>query len=104
MRILREFHPLPKPDQFLASLMPTVDSGKSRGQKILPLDYFHYIIRVVMLQQKALWNQQCSRALQKTMTSILGGLDGGLCLMDDVLVFTKDKMMEDSSKLLKPPE
>ena len=103
--VLREVHPLPKVDETLAQL-----SGATVFSKLDANSGFWQIPLAEKLQLLttfiAPFGRYCFHKMpfgifsapehfQKRMTQMLPGLDGILCLMDDVLVFGKDRTEHD---------
>ena len=77
--VLREIHPLPKVDDTLAQLS---------GAKIFSkLDANSGFWQILLAKKSPFGICSAPEHFQKRMNAVLSGLDGVLCLMDDVLVF-----------------
>ena len=98
--VLRETHPIPKVDDTLAQLtgatifskldansgfwqIPLADQSKLLTTFITPFGRYAF-------NKLPFGISSAPELFQKRMSKILEGLDGVVCLMDDVLVFGKD--------------
>ena len=99
--VLREYHPLPNVDETLAQLavvkkfskldansgfwqIPLAKQSRPLTTFITPFGRFQF--------NKLPFGISCAPELfQKRMSTMLSGLQGVLCLMDDVLVFGRDQ-------------
>lgn len=105
VNVLREVHPLPKVDETLAQLtgakvfskldansgfwqIPLAKSSRLLTTFITPFGRFCF-------NKMPFGISSAPEHFQKRMGKIFSGLDGVLCLMDDVLVFGKDKEEHD---------
>ena len=82
--------------QFSVNWMQTVDFGRyhlPRNRSCSPPSSLH--LGDTASRRCPLEFQAAPEHFQKRMTEVLSGLDGVLCLMDDVLVFGKDKEEHD---------
>ena len=103
--ILREVHPLQKVDETLAQLsgatvfskldansgfwqIPLVEKSQLLTTFITPFGRYCF-------HKMPFGISSAPEHFQKRMTQMLSGLDGVLCLMDDVLVFGKDRTEHD---------
>ena len=99
--VLCEIHPLPKVDDTLAQLsgaklfskldtnsgfwqIPLAKSSQQLTTFITPFGRYHFT-------KMPFGISSAPEHFQKRMTAILTGLDGVLCLMDDILIFGKDE-------------
>lgn len=99
--VLREVHPLPKVDDTLAQLtgakvFSKLDANSGFWQIPLakasqPLTTFITPFGRYCFNKLPFGISSAPEHFQKRMSNILSGLDGVLCLMDDVLVFGQDK-------------
>jgi len=103
--VLREYHPLPNVDETLAQLagakkfskldansgfwqIPLAKQSRPLTTFITPFGRFQF--------NKLPFGISCAPELfQKRMSTMLSGLQGVLCLMDDVLVFGHDQQQHD---------
>ena len=103
--VLREVHPLPRVDEILAQLsgakvfskldansgfwqIPLTDESKLLTTFVTPYGRFCF-------NKLPFGISSAPEVFQKRMSQILDGLDGVLCLIDDVVVFGKDKEEHD---------
>lgn len=103
--VLREVHPLPKVDETLAQLSGATVFSKldaNSGFWQIPLAKKSQLLTTFItpfgrycFQKMPFGISSAPEHFQKRMTEVLSGLDGVLCLMDDVLVFGKDKEEHD---------
>ena len=103
--VLREVHPLPKVDETLAQLsgakvFSKLDANSGFWQiplaeKSRPLTTFITPFGRYYFNKMPFGISSAPEHFQKRMNRILSGLDGVLCLMDDVLVFGKDRKEHD---------
>jgi len=56
---------------------------------------FHNSERSLLFQQTSLWYFFGTRTFQRQMSNVLEGLDGVLCHMDDILVYSGDQPTHD---------
>ena len=99
--VLREIHPLPSVDDTLAQLsgaklfnILNANSGfwqitlAKNSQKlttsVTPFETYHFL-------KMPFGISSAPEHFQKRITAILSGLEGVLCLMDDILIFGKDE-------------
>ena len=92
--VLCEVHPLLKVDktwhdsqepQFSVNWMQKVDFGRYTCQEIAVPHYLHHSGQYCF-QKMPFGISSAPEHFQKRMTEVLSGLNGVLCLMDDVLV------------------
>ena len=103
--VLREVHPLPKVDDTLAQLagaqvFSKLDANSGFWQIPLAKNSRHLTTFITpfgryCFNKMPFGISSAPEHFQKRMSEILSGLDGVLCLMDDVLVFGKDKKEHD---------
>ena len=112
--VLREVHPLPKVDEILAQLsgatvfskvdansgfwqIPFAEKSQLLTTFITPFRCTTFITPFgrYCFQKMPFGISSVPEHFQKRMTQMLSGLDGVLCLMDDILVFGKDKTEHD---------
>ena len=100
--VLREVHPLPKVDDTLAQLagaqvFSKLDANSGFWQIPLAKNSRHLTTFITPFGRYCMpfGISSAPEHSQKRMSEILSGLDGVLCLMDDVLVFGKDKEEHD---------
>ena len=103
--VLREVHPLPKVDETLAQLSGATVFSKldangvfwqiSLAEKSQLLTTFIIPFGRYCFHKMPFGISRAPEHFQKRMTQMLSGLDGVLCLMDDVLVFGKDRTEHD---------
>ena len=101
MNVLREVHPLPKVDETLAQLTGTKVLSKldaNSGFWQIPLaEKSQHLTTFITPFGRYCFNKlpfgisSAPEHFQKRMSRIFSGLEGVHCLMDDVLVFGKDK-------------
>ena len=101
----REVHPLPKVDETLAQLsgakvFSKLDANSGFWQiplaeKSRPLTSFNTPFGRYCFNKMPFGICSAPEHFQKRMNRILSGLDRVLCLMDDVLVFGKDRKEHD---------
>ena len=99
--VLREVHPLPKVDETLAQLSGAVVFSKldtNSGFWQIPLARKSRLLTTLItpfgsycFNKMPFGISSAPEHFQKRMAEILRGLDGVLCLMDDVLVFGKNE-------------
>ena len=101
--VLRETHPLPGVDETLAQLPGATVMSKleaNSGFWQIPLaKESHGLATFITSFGCYCFNKLpfgTTEYFQKKMSSILEGLEGVLCLMDDVLIFGKDQKEHDS--------
>ena len=105
VNVLREVHPLPKVDETLAQLtgakvFSKLDANSGFWQISLAKKS-QYLTTFITPFGRYCFNKlpfgisSAPEHFQKRMNQILSGLEGVLCLMDDVLVFGKDKEEHD---------
>ena len=104
--VLREVHPLPKVDETLAQLTGAQVFSKldaNSGFWQIPLAKGSRLLTTFITPTgRYCFNKlpfgisSAPEHFQKRMSTILGGLDGVLCQMDDVLVFGRDKSEHDT--------
>ena len=104
--VLREVHPLPKVDETLAQLtgakvFSKLDANSGFWQIPLaktsrPLTTFVTPFGRYCFNKLPFGISSAPEHFQKRMGRMLSGLEGVLCLMDDVLVFGKDKREHDA--------
>ena len=103
--VLRETHPIPKVDDTLAQLTEAAVFSKldaNSGFWQIPLsDQSKLLTTFITPFGRYAFNKlpfgiaSAPELFQKRMSKILEGLDGVVCLMDDVLVFGKDRNEHD---------
>ena len=103
--VLREIHPLPKVDETLAQLsgaklfskldansgfwqIPLAENSQLLTTFVTPFGRYHFT-------KMPFGISSAPEHFQKRMTAILSGLDGVLCLIDDVLIFGGDEKEHD---------
>ena len=104
--VLREYHPLPKVDEVLAQLTGAVMFSKldaNSGFWQVPLSKNSRELTTFITPfgrycyNKLLFGiSSASEHFQRRMHSLLEGLDGVVCVMDDILVFGKTKQDHDN--------
>ena len=99
--VLREYHPLPKVDEVLAQLtgatmfskldansgfwqVPLSHNCRELTTFITPFGRYHY-------NKLPFGISSAPEHFQRRMLSLLEGLDGVVCVMDDILVFSRTK-------------
>ena len=103
--VLRKVHPLPKVDDILAQLsgaklFSKLDANSGFWQiplakKSQPLTTFITPYGRYCFKKMPFGISSAPEHFQKRMSKILSGLDGVLCLMDDILVFESNKEEHD---------
>ena len=103
--VIREVHPLPKVDEILAQLSGTklfskldANSGFWQiplSQSSRPLTTFITPYGRYCFNKMPFGISSAPEHFQKRMNHILAGLNGVLCLMDDILIFAKDQAEHD---------
>ena len=103
--VIREVHPLPKVDEILAQLSEAkvfskldANSGFWQiplSQSSRPLTTFITPYGRYCFNKMPFGISSAPEHFQKRMNHILTGLNGVLCLMDDVLIFAKDQAEHD---------
>ena len=103
--VLREYHPLPNVDETLAQLagvkkFSKLDSNSGFWQIPLakqsrPLTTFITLFGRFQFNKLPFGISCAPELFQKHMSTMLSGLQGVLCLMDDVLVFGHDQQQHD---------
>ena len=103
--VLREIHPLPQVDETLARLagarifskldansgfwqIPLAKNSQKLTTFVTPFGRYYFT-------KMPFGISSAPEHFQKRMSTILSGLDGVLCLMDDILVFAKDEVEHD---------
>ena len=103
--VLRELHPLPKVDETLAQLSGATVFSKldaNSGFWQIPLEKESRLLTTFITQcgrycfNKLFWISRDLELFQKRMSKIIHGLNGVLCLMDDVLVFEHTREEHDA--------
>lgn len=95
----RELHPLPAVEQTLAQIAgakvfqswtATQGFGRSLWTRTQPLNCIHHTLWSVLFQPITIWDYIGSEHFQRRMSTLLTGLDGYVCLIDDILVQWQD--------------
>ena len=103
--VLREVHPIPKVDEVLAQLSGAAVFSKldaNSGFWQIPLSSESHLLTTFLTPLGRYWFNKlpfgissAPEVFQSRMNTVLNGLEGVICLIDDVLIHGKDKNERD---------